>query len=291
MGGEIGVVDKEIGEVGTCFKFNIILPIPILCGNIQDSDESFRHSSSEKSHEIILLFISGEERSRVLKKLMMKERLGIQVSVVNQYQHLPITLENMKEKVISNTPNNSVAVMMVVETSVGGQFQQVCRLIAEFRKLIFTKVVWIGGNTDILHQYDDDVIIPKPLHGSRAYQLIDLLQSGFGGIIDQPTLMSAAGEGDGDGDEQEIQEEIDNSLLFLGKKVLVAEDNLLLRKIAVANLSRLGAQTHACQNGEEALQLLLQDLNYQKEHKDVFNLPFDFILMDCEVNKINPSIF
>lgn len=290
MGGEIGVVDKEIGEVGTCFKFNIILPIPILCGNIQDSDESFRHSSSEKSHEIILLFISGEERSRVLKKLMMKERLGIQVSVVNQYQHLPITLENMKEKVISNTPNNSAAVMMVVETSVGGQFQQVCRLIAEFRKLIsehviFTKVVWIGGNTDIFHQYDDDVIIPKPLHGSRAYQLIDLLQSGFGGIIDQPTIMSAAG------DEQEIQEEIDNSLLFLGKKVLVAEDNLLLRKIAVANLSRLGAQTHACQNGEEALQLLLQDLNYQKEHKAVFNLPFDFILMDCEVNKINPNIF
>lgn len=288
MGGEIGVVDKEIGEVGTCFKFNIILPIPVLCGNIQDSDESFHHSSSEKSHEIILLFIFGEERSRVLKKLMMKERLGIQVSVVNQYQQLPITLQNMKEKLITTTPNNSAAVTMVVEASVGGQFQQVCRLIAEFRKLIsehviFAKVVWIGGSTDILHQYDDDVIIPKPFHGSRAYQLIDLLQSGFGGIIDQPTKMLAAG--DGDGDEQKIQEEIDNSLLFMGKKVLVAEDNLLLRKIAVANLSRLGAQTHACQNGEEALQLLLQDFNYQKEHKAVFNLPFDFILMDCEVKQ------
>lgn len=283
MGGDIAVVDKEAGETGTCFRFNIILPI---CGTPPSSptsttsgDDLEYSSSSEKSHEVIL-FISGEERSNVLKRLMMRRR-GIQVSVVNEYQQLPFTLQNIKEKLLSNsTPNNSAVLVMVVDTS-AAPLQEVRTLIAEFRKEIFSRVVWIGGNSDMV-QYGD-LIIPKPLHGSRAYQLIGLLRSGFGGnelglIIDQPTTMSAAD------DQPEIQE-IENSRPFLGKKVLVAEDSFILRKIALAILSGLGAETSGCENGEEALQLVLQDLNHQREHRADFSLPFDCILMDCEVSK------
>ncbi|OIW12990.1 hypothetical protein TanjilG_15439, partial [Lupinus angustifolius] len=64
-----------------------------------------------------------------------------------------------------------------------------------------------------------------------------------------------------------------------GKKVLVVEDNALLRKLALATLVPLGATIEQCENGEEAVNLVKEGLS----RKDFPNLPYDYILMDCEV--------
>ncbi|KAA8549091.1 hypothetical protein F0562_000775 [Nyssa sinensis] len=68
-----------------------------------------------------------------------------------------------------------------------------------------------------------------------------------------------------------------------GKKVLVAEDNAVLRKLAMSNLSLLGANVELCENGEEALQLVCKGLSDQRKRGFSSVLPYDYILMDCEM--------
>ncbi|KAL4028892.1 hypothetical protein IC575_012104 [Cucumis melo] len=68
-----------------------------------------------------------------------------------------------------------------------------------------------------------------------------------------------------------------------GKKVLVAEDNLVLQKLARLNLERLGATTEICENGKEALELVCNGLGNQRKYGASNTLPYDYILMDCEM--------
>lgn len=104
MGGEINIVDKEPGERGTCFRFNIFLATrdPHLMSDIDEQENyilndgpssgSHQHfglymrsppSKPEGSH--VVLLIAGEERRRVSKKVI--ENLGIKVSVVKRAKH------------------------------------------------------------------------------------------------------------------------------------------------------------------------------------------------------------
>jgi len=59
--------------------------------------------------------------------------------------------------------------------------------------------------------------------------------------------------------------------------ILVAEDNPLLRKLAVAMLMRLGATTHEASNGKEALEAVM--IRVQGGERS-----FHCILMDCQVH-------
>jgi CheY-like chemotaxis protein len=59
--------------------------------------------------------------------------------------------------------------------------------------------------------------------------------------------------------------------------ILVAEDNPLLRKLAVAMLRRLGATTHEASNGKEALEAVM--IRVQGGERS-----FHCILMDCQVH-------
>jgi CheY-like chemotaxis protein len=68
-----------------------------------------------------------------------------------------------------------------------------------------------------------------------------------------------------------------------GKKILVAEDTLLLRKVIVSSLVALGATVEYSENGQEALQLVYDGLIDRRKHGSSNNLPYDYILMDCEV--------
>ncbi|KAE9611854.1 putative histidine kinase response regulator and transcription factor RR-A-type family [Lupinus albus] len=68
-----------------------------------------------------------------------------------------------------------------------------------------------------------------------------------------------------------------------GKNILVVEDNALLRKLALATLTSLGATIEQCQNGEEAVKLVKEGLS----RMDFPNLPYHYILMDCEMPVMN----
>ena len=59
-------------------------------------------------------------------------------------------------------------------------------------------------------------------------------------------------------------------------RILVAEDNLLNQRLAMAMLSKAGYQIELAQNGEEALQKYTQDVN-----------KYDVIFMDVQMPEMD----
>lgn len=117
MDGEIGIVDKEPGERGTCFRFTVMLtvcqPEPTL-EPLEDSVNrgeprcSMSRSPATSSH--VILYITGEERKRVLKNYM--ESLNIKVTLVKQGKSVHRLLEKIKCKLdysYSNFPSKSAS--------------------------------------------------------------------------------------------------------------------------------------------------------------------------------------
>ncbi|XP_022719520.1 histidine kinase CKI1-like [Durio zibethinus] len=107
MDGEIGIVEKEAGERGTCFRFRVLLTAcqPESAEPSEDSLNGFHpHFSfirnagtrSEGSHSHVILCITGEERKRVLKRYI--ENLNIKVTLVKQGKSLHQELEKIKSK-------------------------------------------------------------------------------------------------------------------------------------------------------------------------------------------------
>uniref|UniRef100_A0A2K1XUE8 histidine kinase n=1 Tax=Populus trichocarpa TaxID=3694 RepID=A0A2K1XUE8_POPTR len=72
-----------------------------------------------------------------------------------------------------------------------------------------------------------------------------------------------------------------------GLKFLVADDNEISRRVTRHILKGHGATVEVCENGEEALQLVRIGLHNQREHSHSIVLPYDYILMDCEMPKMD----
>lgn len=114
MGGEIKILDKEQGERGTCFRFNVFLTAcQPATGDIEEegtylsndrfpSDIHHRFGMhvrslpprSEASHVILLL--AGKERTKVTKRLI--KSFGLKVSIVKRSKDLFHVLERIKQK-------------------------------------------------------------------------------------------------------------------------------------------------------------------------------------------------
>ncbi|MCI03788.1 histidine kinase CKI1-like [Trifolium medium] len=83
----------------------------------------------------------------------------------------------------------------------------------------------------------------------------------------------------------EIQECGDSSCYnnsLHSKKFLVVDDTKILRMLATNILVSLGATVEQCENGEEAVKLVDEGLK-----RDYPNLPYDYILMDCQMPVMN----
>ncbi|KAK2649646.1 hypothetical protein Ddye_017135 [Dipteronia dyeriana] len=91
--------------------------------------------------------------------------------------------------------------------------------------------------------------------------------------------------------QTEIEEVHDEAKIdekpLTGKKFLVADDNIVGQKLARVHLMQLGATVEVCKNGEEALQLVCKGLKDRTEHGGPQILPYDYILMDCEMPIMN----
>ncbi|KAL5858202.1 hypothetical protein ACOSQ3_005660 [Xanthoceras sorbifolium] len=87
--------------------------------------------------------------------------------------------------------------------------------------------------------------------------------------------------------EEEYEDEASYEKPLTGKRFLVAEDNGVLRKLATRNLTKLGATVEVCENGEEALQLVRDALRDQIKYGGPQIMPYDYILMDCEMPIMN----
>ncbi|CAI9782928.1 unnamed protein product [Fraxinus pennsylvanica] len=403
MGGEIGIVDKETGERGTCFRFNAFFSTCTemgMSGNAQDEDIEVQ-GSSISSHQYsgsinrinspkaevsqVVIFIQSNERSKIIQKFMARQ--GIKAYAVNHHEQLSETLKRIKQKLNFSHQCSSGA----------GQFRDISRAVAEFRRDLSnsccSRVVWLdkpGTNCINFQGLDEDklpamdLIISKPLHGSRLKQTIGLLPE-FGGTIQDMPLRrgentynsdkflpehsssaaankthtrqiagksssentpSRKGEelvvprklypgprlspefarrrGENAYNAKNIQpgqihyesrnsavadmsqnramtkklsgeclplqkgEDTSSKKPLTGKKILVADDDSIGRKIATSFASQLGANTFSCINGEQALEAVYKGLKDQHiTGASKISLPFDYILMDCEMPLMN----
>ncbi|KAL2535239.1 Histidine kinase CKI1 [Forsythia ovata] len=452
MGGEIGIVDKEVGERGTCFRFNAFFSTcneTGISGNAREDDievqggsissDSYQYSGSitrihSPKAEVsqVVIFIQSNERSQIIQKFM--ERQGIKAYAVKQHEQLSETLKRIKQKLnlshqsssgksdvnslrassnrskdvplssLDGTDNVpplqrrtscrgfSSFVLIVIDTG-AGPFRDISRAVAEFRRDLSnnccSRVVWLdkpGTNRINFHGLDEDklpamdLIISKPLHGSRLKQIIGLLPE-FGGAIQGMPLRRGentcnseystsaaankthtgqiAGKSSSEnipsrmGEIEELDipsklyrvsglspefaprggentysaenmpgqicpesstsakantsqnramtEKISGESLPLqkgegssskkpltGKKILVADDDPIGRKIATSFASQLGANTYSCVNGEQALEAVCNGLKDQYiTGASKISVPFDYILMDCEMPLMN----
>lgn len=78
MGGEIKIVDKDIqGERGSCFRFSVALTLrhPPTTGIHRCFGMHLEANRPRSDASHVILFLAGEERRRVTKRLM--QRFGL----------------------------------------------------------------------------------------------------------------------------------------------------------------------------------------------------------------------
>ncbi|CAL0320873.1 unnamed protein product [Lupinus luteus] len=129
MHGDIGIVDKDIGEKGTCFRFNVLLTLCEAVTNVSTKEGS-EHGSGDRNNaqglivrtkssgssicnplsprlhicnstrrpqaSHVVLLIVDKERRRISQRFM--ESLGIEVKVVRHWKHLFDTLKHINQK-------------------------------------------------------------------------------------------------------------------------------------------------------------------------------------------------
>ncbi|KAJ6723350.1 HISTIDINE KINASE CKI1-LIKE [Salix koriyanagi] len=411
MGGEIGIVDIENGEKGTCFKFNVFLDIcetpstdnknaevEIEGGSMPDGPMirtpsprlSILSSSPKIEGSHVVLLIQNEERLRSSHKYI--EGLGIKVSSVKQWENLHSTLKRIKARQ-SVSPHSSSGksdlgsrsdhfnprsmkdvplssmdgidqkpsasrgsnlrgapgfVLLVIDAG-AGPFQELCRVVAEFRKDLHSsccKVVWLDKPTSRsinLRSFEQDLIDPrddillKPFHdrgstiqdtgavkdpGSslsthpqstrlkipstweNSFQQVDSQADGnstnekyrMNPLLDDPYHSHARSKSREPPTErilvrsleiQEVRGNLSKYKSLSGLKFLVADDNEISRIVSRHFLTGHGATVEVCENGEEAFQLVRMGLHNQREHSHSIVLPYDYILMDCEMPKMD----
>lgn len=223
-------------------------------------------------------------------------------------QILPLTTKEVYKKQFRDS---SAAIMIVIDIS-SGNFLDICSILDNFskanqKKIIF-KVVWfVNPNTQSseltrLKQKSCDLILKKPIHGSRLYEILRLLQDlarrNEGRLtINRSQDITINRSQDISYDIQPSNKE--NLLTFNsdkplnGMKLLLVDDTLLMRRIASAILLRLGATVESAENGLEALNLVKKAFEGENPDYDENNkaqgvlryFPYEIVLMDCEVIK------
>ncbi|XVF05965.1 hypothetical protein REPUB_Repub06bG0006900 [Reevesia pubescens] len=355
MDGEIGIVEKEPGERGTCFRFSVLLTA---CQPESAEPFSFIRNPatrSEGSHSHVILYITGEERKRVLKRYI--ENLNIKVTLVKQGKSLHQELEKIKrmldfsycnpagkpESTLADYLNKSAsnnsdsgandptfgikegsdsilpqytkassrscsAFIVVVIDSSAGIFSELCSAVTNFRTDIpdsLCKVVWLDNPVTRTHPRDEeevrlippcDHLIYKPFHGSRLTQVLHLLPERKGisvcnfpklinGTTEQEVLLQQHSMNTNPSTSSSHQPSLEQTVIHKNngtrrplneKKILVVEDNKLLRKLTVTSLEKLGAKVEVCINGKEAFDEVCKILKEKKEG-------YDYIIMDCEM--------
>jgi CheY-like chemotaxis protein len=176
-------------------------------------------------------------------------------------------------------------VLIVVDANAGPSFPKLFGIVSDFKKGFSShcNIVWLDNphfhriDSKIIDQ--NDIVILKPFHGSRLFQVIMLLPEYSNGSawqsIKKPRVRKSPVRR---GEIQECGESscYNNSLHC--KKFLVVDDTKILRMLATNILVSLGATVEQCENGEEAVRLVDEGLK-----RDYPNLPYDYILMDCQV--------
>ncbi|XP_011088097.1 histidine kinase CKI1-like [Sesamum indicum] len=324
MGGEIKILDKEHDKRGTCFRFNVFLTA---CHHITyDIEEQGTSTNTDgygyatdihhrfgrslpptRDGSRVILFLAGEERRRISKRLI--QGFGVKVLVVRNNQELLYVLEWIKKK------RDLILTVIDAKATLVSELRPV---LANFRKEVQNcKFVWLEnplGRNNSTESEDDktpppcDHILSKPFHGSHLHRVLGLLPE-FGGTF-QPTISEGTttiiqevhhfSQGiripnpiitvpiQKNEVEQVViretnKESINEQLPLNGKNVLVVDDHAIQLKLSTTVLCKLGATTHVCENGKDAYDLVCKTLKDKNEGA----LCFDYIFMDCKMPVMN----
>nr|GLL32338.1 histidine kinase CKI1-like [Ipomoea trifida] len=171
MGGEIGIEDKETGERGTCFKFNIVLDNIVI---LESSSHNNNINTYSSGHHVVV-FMHCEERGKIIGRFL--ESRGIKVSLVQKgHQQLSRKLKKIKRGALNlprstTTPlpsyysssssskeeledetmplhTNTCMVLIMIDTSAAGEalFPEVIKAVSEFHRDLqpgCVRVLWI----------------------------------------------------------------------------------------------------------------------------------------------------
>ncbi|KAJ7973279.1 Histidine kinase CKI1 [Quillaja saponaria] len=217
----------------------------------------------------------------------------------------------------SSSKSSPGIILIVIDASNGGLFSELCSSVANFRKDIHSsrcKVVCLDNPAEEnrgIHLFDH--IISKPFHGSRLYQVLGLIpelkkcnlpklvtgaktaqeaeystNSGNLNVLDckeHETETSTSSNPTLELQQIVVQkwDEESSEGPLSGKKLLVVDDVKFLRQLTTATLTKVGAQVEACENGKEAFDQICKILSDYRKEGQVDALPFDYIVMDCEM--------
>ncbi|CAH1447553.1 unnamed protein product [Lactuca virosa] len=96
MGGEISIVDKEVGEKGTCFRFHVVFKVCV--SDLSEDDKTVKSSPppSSSSSSIVVLFISSDERRKMAQNFIAAQ--GIKVLAVKNIGQLSESLREFRRQ-------------------------------------------------------------------------------------------------------------------------------------------------------------------------------------------------
>ncbi|GJN28330.1 hypothetical protein PR202_gb16440 [Eleusine coracana subsp. coracana] len=302
MGGEISIKEKEPGEIGTCFGFNVLLktsesqePQDIEEGPSHTvNDSSLRASVFQEANNFkgvhCVLYVQGVETRRIMQTWM--ESIGMKVWLVPQADFITSTVEKVQSI----------------------RSEEICQEMvkcARIKQQTPCKVVFLA---DLKTALDDlrrfmelgcDLVLRKPMHGSRLYAILRILRElqaseaqnssqvgpEVAGTNHQPeisriVLQDVHTDATTEVAAQEQKTEDDKPLA--GMHVLLAEDTLVLQIIQKKMLSQLGATVTLAVDGSEAVKFYKQALEQASVPKeDTMQLPYHVIFMDCQMPVID----
>ncbi|KAL1535043.1 hypothetical protein AAHA92_31143 [Salvia divinorum] len=292
MGGEIKIVDKDEGERGTCFRFNVVFTA---CQGTHTSNDGYPVGSfgmplasrSDASH--VILFLTGNERRKVTENLM--RRLGLRVSIAKTISDI-VNVLNVIDTLSES--NNAASILIVLDANAASISDLSCVSGQGIHKLQ-CEIVWVENpmkpkESEVM---DDENRIPashhilsRPLHGSYLYRILQLLPefrpSRNKEIHSLPEDCLVEHEATSVANEIEVvvvseNDQVGDNKALNGKNVLLVEDDRTLCMLATTILQKLGATLHVCKDGKEAFDLVCTTL------KNKASIPFDYIFMDCKM--------
>ncbi|KAI3702366.1 hypothetical protein L6452_28102 [Arctium lappa] len=161
MGGEISIVDKEVGEKGACFRFNVVFKV---C----QSDLSSIHEDNKSVSPGYLS--AGEFRREQQNICSSKSDLNLSFGYLtwptsrdSNTRSREVPLSSLDGTDVSPIPTtNKVSVsnfrLLVIDTTSWADFRELCKTVAEFRrdsKNGCSRVVWLGSRCIQLQGLDE----------------------------------------------------------------------------------------------------------------------------------------
>uniref|UniRef100_A0ACD5WZA9 Uncharacterized protein n=1 Tax=Avena sativa TaxID=4498 RepID=A0ACD5WZA9_AVESA len=170
MGGEISIKDKEPGEEGTCFGFNVLLKISESLETEEDIERTapslFREPSCFKGAHCVLL-VHGDETRRILQTWM--EAVGMKVWLVQRAELLGPTIE--KARAAGGASPSRPASISSSQGGTGGDLDGVADRCFSSKEMV-TQVLRNGSGNHVGHLHPFGLLVVVDVSAGRINEIL-----------------------------------------------------------------------------------------------------------------------